>query len=207
MRKKFLVMMLAGLMAFSVTACGDSDSSDDKKSTTSKSDNADDADDADVDDSDDADDADVDDSDDADVDDADDADASDSEEFTLGDVSADMVDAALYTKDEDDSEVVLMLFTAPSGTQMCAIANLNADGTGDVVCGAYEAASQTDENGIDWTMLTFTDEYEGGEVTLGFVEDDAESYIMTPDGSAYAAERLDNEEAVNYMGTAIGLMQ
>lgn len=204
MRKKFLVMMLAGLMAFSVTACGDSDDSDTKKSeTTSKNDDADDA------DTDDADDADTDDADNADVDDADagGADTSGSEEFTLGDVSADMVDAALYTKDENDAEVVLVIFTAPSGTRMCAIAYLNADGTGDVVCGAYDAASQTDENGINWSMLTFTDEYAGGEVTLGFVEDASESYIMTPDGSAYAAQRLDNEEAVGYMGTALGLMQ
>lgn len=128
-------------------------------------------------------------------------------DFTLLDVTADMIDAAIYVGDEE-SEMVLSLITIPDGTPMCAMMEYSASAeAGDVACGAYSAESKTDTDGITWTYLTFDDVYTEKTFEMGFGETEAgECYLMLPDGSIYEAEYLSDEEAVNYMGTAAALL-
>lgn len=128
-------------------------------------------------------------------------------DFTLLDVTADMIDAAIYVGDEE-SELVLSIFTIPDGTPMCSMLEYStASESGDVACGAYAAATETDEEGVAWTYLTFDDVYTGNTMEMGFGETDAgECYLLMPSGDIYEAQYLDNEEAINYMGTAVALL-
>lgn len=130
------------------------------------------------------------------------------EDFTLLDISADMIDAAIYTTNESGCELVLALFTAPDGSGMCAMLEYdNTSETGDVACGVYEAESAEDEEGIAWTYLTFEDVYTGDTLEMGFGEaDDGSCALILPTGDVYEAEYLDSDTAIDYMGAAVALM-
>lgn len=136
------------------------------------------------------------------------AEESASEDFTLLDVSTDMIDAGVYAVGEGGEELVFSMFTAPSGVPMASLFGFNADGNGDVICGTYTAETETDEDGIDWTLLTVTDAYTGGEFELGFGESDEEVYIFdTFDGTPYEGEYLTADETIDYMGAAVALLE
>lgn len=128
-------------------------------------------------------------------------------DFTLLDVTSDMIDAAIYVGDEE-SELVLSLFTIPDGTPMCSMLEYSPSAeTGDIACGAYTAETETDADGIAWTYLTFEDVYEGKTFEMGFGESDAgECYLVLPSGDIYEAQYLNQEEAIAYMGTAVALL-
>lgn len=128
-------------------------------------------------------------------------------DFTLLDVNAEMITAAIYVSNET-SEMVLSLFTAPDGTEMCSMLEYDsAAETGDVACGAYAAETATDENGVAWTYLTFQDVYTESAFEMGFGETDGgECYLLLPSGDIYEAKYLNNEEAIAYMGTAVALL-
>ena len=103
MKKKLLAALIAGTMVFSMTACGGSTDT----GNTSDAVETDDTDDVDT-----TDDADTT-GDSASVGDAKDAIESDTEEsgdFTLLDVTADLVDAAIYAVDDSNTEYVITLF-------------------------------------------------------------------------------------------------
>lgn len=135
------------------------------------------------------------------------ADESASEDFTLLDVSADMIEAGVYAVSEDGTELVFSLFTEPSGTPMASLFIFSADGGGDVICGAYTAENETDEDGIDWTAITVTDVYTDGEFVIGFGESDEEVYIFDQVGTAYEGEYLTADETIDYMGAVVALME
>ena len=136
------------------------------------------------------------------------ADSSESEDFTLLDVSTDMIETGVYAISEDDTELVFSMFTAPSGTPMASLFVFTADGSGDVICGTYTGDSETDEDGIDWTLLTVSDVYTGEEFEIGFGELGDEVYIIdTEDGTPYEGEYLSADDTIVYMGTAAALME
>lgn len=131
-----------------------------------------------------------------------------SEEFTLLDVSTDMIEAGVYAVSEDGTELVFSLFTEPSGTPMASLFVFPEEGEGDVICGAYSAENETDEDGISWTLLTVTDAYTDGEFEIGFGESDAgEVYIFDTQGTPYEGEYLSADDTITYMGTAAALME
>ncbi len=131
-----------------------------------------------------------------------------SEEFTLLDVSTDMIEAGVYAVSEDGTELVFSLFTEPSGTPMASLFVFPAEGEGDVICGTYSAENETDEDGISWTLLTVTDAYTDGEFEIGFGESDAgEVYIFDTQGTPYEGEYLSADDTITYMGTAAALME
>ncbi len=134
-------------------------------------------------------------------------DESASEEFTLLDVSTDMIEAGVYAVSEDGTELVFSMFTEPSGTPMASLFIFSAEGEGDVICGSYTAESETDEDGIDWTLLTVSDAYTGGEFEIGFGESEEEVYIFDNEGTPYEGEYLTKDETIDYMGTAAALME
>lgn len=198
MKKKLLTALLVGAMAFNITACGGSSDAaapaDNDQQTTTTDTAADDA----ADTEEDA----------VDVEDAAEAaDTTEEEGFSLLDVTADLVDAALYAVDDDNTEYVITLFRDPDGYSYVSLMIVPQDGQGDVLCGAYDdsnVTNVTDEDNIDWTEISTTDVYTGDDFSAVFVEaDDGSVAIANSDFSlVMEGQYLTADEAIAYMGAA-----
>ena len=195
MKKKLLTALLVGAMALNITACGGSSDAaapaDNDQQTTTTDTAADDA----ADTEEDA----------VDVEDAAEAaDTTEEEGFSLLDVTADLVDAALY---DDNTEYVITLFRDPDGYSYVSLMIVPQDGQGDVLCGAYDdsnVTNVTDEDNIDWTEISTTDVYTGDDFSAVFVEaDDGSVAIANSDFSlVMEGQYLTADEAIDYMGAA-----
>lgn len=193
MKKKITAILAMCMLAVTMAACGDSDVSDDY----SEPDNAASAE---VEDAGEADEAEA-------SDDGETADAGTSGEFTLLDVTSDMISVGVYAADENQNELVFSMFTAPSGTPMASLFVYSPDGSGDVICGTYTAETNTDEDGMNWTLLTVTDVYTSQDFEIGFAENDSDQvYILNAAGAVYEGKYLSADETVTYMGTAVALL-
>ena len=198
MKKKLLTVLLVGAMALNITACGGSSDAaapaDNDQQTTTTYTASDDA----ADTEEDA----------VNVGDAAEAAATTEEEgFSLLDVTADLVDAALYAMDDDNTEYVITLFRDPDGYSYVSLMIVPQDGQGDVLCGAYDdsnVTNVTDEDNIDWTEISTTDVYTGDDFTAVFVEaDDGSVAIANSDFSlVMEGQYLTADEAIAYMGAA-----
>ena len=198
MKKKLLTVLLAGAMALNITACGGSSDAaapaDNDQQTTTTDTAADDA----ADTEEDA----------VDVEDAAEAaDTTEEEGFSLLDVTADLVDAALYAVDDDNTEYVITLFRDPDGYSYVSLMIVPQDGQGDVLCGAYDdsnVTNVTDEDNINWTEISTTDVYTGDDFSAVFVEaDDGSVAIANSDFSlVMEGQYLTADEAIAYMGAA-----
>lgn len=198
MKKKLLTVLLVGAMALNITACGGSSDAaapaDNDQQTTTTDTASDDA----ADTEEDA----------VDVEDAAEATATTEEEgFSLLDVTADLVDAALYAVDDDSTEYVITLFRDPHGYSYVSLMIVPQDGQGDVLCGAYDdsnVTNVTDEDNIDWTEISTTDVYTGDDFSAVFVEaDDGSVAIANSDFSlVMEGQYLTADEAIAYMGAA-----
>lgn len=198
MKKKLLTALLVGAMALNITACGGSSDAaapaDNDQQTTTTDTAADDA----ADTEEDA----------VDVEDAAEAaDTTEEEGFSLLDITADLVDAALYAVDDDNTEYVITLFRDPDGYSYVSLMIVPQDGQGDVLCGAYDdsnVTNVTDEDNIDWTEISTTDVYTGDDFSAVFVEaDDGSVAIANSDFSlVMEGQYLTADEAIAYMGAA-----
>ena len=198
MKKKLLTALLVGAMALNITACGGSSDvaapADNDQQTTTTDTAADDA----ADTEEDA----------VDVEDAAEAaDTTEEEGFSLLDVTADLVDAALYAVDDDNTEYVITLFRDPDGYSYVSLMIVPQDGQGDVLCGAYDdsnVTNVTDDDNIDWTEISTTDVYTGDDFSAVFVEaDDGSVAIANSDFSlVMEGQYLTADEAIAYMGAA-----
>lgn len=198
MKKKLLTALFVGAMALNITACGGSSDAaapaDNDQQTTTTDTAADDA----ADTEEDA----------VDVEDAAEAaDTTEEEGFSLLDVTADLVDAALYAVDDDNTEYVITLFRDPDGYSYVSLMIVPQDGQGDVLCGAYDdsnVTNVTDEDNIDWTEISTTDVYTGDDFSAVFVEaDDGSVAIANSDFSlVMEGQYLTADEAIDYMGAA-----
>ena len=198
MKKKLLTALLVGAMALNITACGGSSDAaapaDNDQQTTTTDTAADDA----ADTEEDA----------VDVEDAAEAaDTTEEEGFSLLGVTADLVDAALYAVDDDNTEYVITLFRDPDGYSYVSLMIVPQDGQGDVLCGAYDdsnVTNVTDEDNIDWTEISTTDVYTGDDFSAVFVEaDDGSVAIANSDFSlVMEGQYLTADEAIAYMGAA-----
>lgn len=198
MKKKLLTALLVGAMALNITACGGSSDAaapaDNDQQTTTTDTASDDA----ADTEEDA----------VDVEDAAEAaDTTEEEGFSLLDVTADLVDAALYAVDDDSTEYVITLFRDPDGYSYVSLMIVPQDGQGDVLCGAYDdsnVTNVTDEDNIDWTEISTTDVYTGDDFSAVFVEaDDGSVAIANSDFSlVMEGQYLTADEAIAYMGAA-----
>ena len=198
MKKKLLTALLVGAMALNITACGGSSDAaapaDNDQQTTTTDTAADDA----ADTEEDA----------VNVGDAAEAaDTTEEEGFSLLDVTADLVDAALYAVDDDNTEYVITLFRDPDGYSYVSLMIVPQDGQGDVLCGAYDdsnVTNVTDEDNIDWTEISTTDVYTGDDFSAVFVEaDDGSVAIANSDFSlVMEGQYLTADEAIAYMGAA-----
>ena len=198
MKKKLLTALLVGAMALNITACGGSSDAaapaDNDQQTTTTDTAADDA----ADTEEDA----------VDVEDAAEAaDTTEEEGFSLLDVTADLVDAALYAVDDDNTEYVITLFRDPDGYSYVSLMIVPQDGQGDVLCGAYDdsnVTNVTDEDNIDWTEISTTDVYTVDDFSAVFVEAvDGSVAIANSDFSlVMEGQYLTADEAIAYMGAA-----
>lgn len=198
MKKKLLTALLVGAMALNITACGGSSDAaapaDNDQQTTTTDTAADDA----ADTEEDA----------VDVEDAAEAaDTTEEEGFSLLDVTADLVDAALYAVDDDNTEYVITLFRDPDGYSYVSLMIVPQDGQGDVLCGAYDdsnVTNVTDEDNIDWTEISTTDVYTGDDFSAVFVEADDGSVAIANSNFSLVMEGqyLTADEAIAYMGAA-----
>mgnify|MGYP001014644872 FL=1 len=198
MKKKLLTALLVGAMALNITACGGSSDAaapaDNDQQTTTTDTTSDDV----ADTEEDA----------VDVEDAAEAaDTTEEEGFSLLDVTADLVDAALYAVDDDNTEYVITLFRDPDGYSYVSLMIVPQDGQGDVLCGAYDdsnVTNVTDEDNIDWTEISTTDVYTGDDFSAVFVEaDDGSVAIANSDFSlVMEGQYLTADEAIAYMGAA-----
>lgn len=137
-----------------------------------------------------------------------DADSSADGEFTLLDVTTDMISAGVYAVNEDGTELVVSLFTEPSGTPMASMFVFESDGSGDVICGPYTADSETDEDGITWSVMNVSDVYTDEVFDIGFGETDSgEVYILNAAGEIYEGQYLTADETIVFMGTAAALLE
>ena len=196
MKKKLLTALLVGAMALNITACGGSSDAaapaDNDQQTTTTDTAADDA----ADTEEDA----------VDVEDAAEAaDTTEEEGFSLLDVTADLVDAALYAVDDDNTEYVITLFRDPDGYSYVSLMIVPQDGQGDVLCGAYDdsnVTNVTDEDNIDWTEISTTDVYTGDDFSAVFVEADDGSVAIANSDFSLVMEGLylTADEAIAYMG-------
>lgn len=198
MKKKLLTVLLVGAMALNITACGGSSDAaapaDNDQQTTTTDTASDDA----ADTEEDA----------VDVEDAAEAaETTEEEGFSLLDVTADLVDAALYAVDDDNTEYVITLFRDPDGYSYVSLMIVPQDGQGDVLCGAYDdsnVTNVTDDDNIDWTEISTTDVYTGDDFSAVFVEaDDGSVAIANSDFSlVMEGQYLTADEAIAYMGAA-----
>lgn len=198
MKKKLLTALLVGAMTLNITACGGSSDAaapaDNDQQTTTTDTAADDA----ADTEEDA----------VDVEDAAEAaDTTEEEGFSLLDVTADLVDAALYAVDDDNTEYVITLFRDPDGYSYVSLMIVPQDGQGDVLCGAYDdsnVTNVTDEDNIDWTEISTTDVYTGDDFSAVFVEADDDSVAIANSDFSLVMEGqyLTADEAIAYMGAA-----
>ena len=198
MKKKLLTVLLVGAMTLNITACGGSSDAaapaDNDQQTTTTDTASDDA----ADTEEDA----------VDVEDAAEAaETTEEEGFSLLDVTADLVDAALYAVDDDSTEYVITLFRDPDGYSYVSLMIVPQDGQGDVLCGAYDDSNVTnitDEDNIDWTEISTTDVYTGDDFSAVFVEaDDGSVAIANSDFSlVMEGQYLTADEAIAYMGAA-----
>ncbi len=101
---------------------------------------------------------------------ADDSSASNGE-FTLLDVDESMVDVGAYGKDDSGLELVFTMFTGPDNNKYVSLFGFDNNSNGGyVVCGQYEAKTETDEDGDEWTYFDVTDVYTGNHFNLGVCE-------------------------------------
>ena len=133
-------------------------------------------------------------------------------DFTILDVTTDLVDAGIYAVDESNTEYVITLFRDPDENPYISLMMVNEDGSGDLICGAYDESCITsipdEENGVDWTVFDITDVYTDVDCTIVFAEgDDGSVAVANADFSVIMeGEYLTNEEAINYMGAAVSFI-
>ncbi|MBE6902282.1 MAG: hypothetical protein E7478_07385 [Ruminococcaceae bacterium] len=199
--KKLLVLFAACAIALTATACGDSSKNDDDdkdkddKDTSSKTSSVVEEDTSSDDES-------------STVSIVeDDNTSSATDDFTLLDVTADMIQAGVYAMDENGTELVLTLFTMPNGTPMTSLFYYNPNETCDVICGSYTGSVSTDENNITWTNIELIDEYTGGSFTIGVAEStDGQVLIYDSTAKIYEGKYLTNDETIAYMAAGVALM-
>lgn len=140
--------------------------------------------------------------------DAEEMNGEESADFTILDVTTDLVDAGIYAVDDSNTEYVITLFHDPDQNPYISLMEVSEDGSGDLICGVYDDTCietvPDEENGVDWTVFNITDVYTGEDCTIIFAEgNDGSVAIANGDFSLIMeGEYLSNEDTITYMGVA-----
>ncbi len=198
MKKRLLTILLAGVLTMSmITACGGSKGADKKADTAAaeeKADEKEEAEEVEVEEE--------------EVEEDAEAESSDGT-FTLLDVDESMIDVGVYGTDSDGTELVFTMFTAPNGQDFVSLFEFdNGSESGDVICGTYEAETETDEEGDNWTYFNVTDVYTGNSYKLGIGErpDTDEVVFFNESGDVIEGKYLSSSETIDYMASAVNLL-
>lgn len=131
------------------------------------------------------------------------------EGFSLLDVDETMVDVGAYAMDEDNTELVFTMFTGPDQEKYVSlfVFDNNTD-KGDVICGQYEATTEVDEDGDEWTYFDVDDVYTEKHFKLGVCERPQTEQIcfFDEDGNVVEGKFLTESETIKYMGSAANLI-
>ncbi len=130
--------------------------------------------------------------------------------FTLLDVDENMVDVGAYGTSEDGTELVFTMFTGPDGNKYVSLfAFDNGSDSGDVICGQYEASTEKDDEGDEWTLFDVEDVYTGNHFNLGVCERPSteEVFFFDEAGNTVQGKFLTSAETINYMGSAAALIE
>jgi hypothetical protein len=130
-------------------------------------------------------------------------------DFTLLDVDESMVDVGAYGKDDSGLELVFTMFTGPDSNKYVSLFGFdNSNNNGYVICGQYEAETETDEDGDEWTYFDVSDVYSGEHFNLGVCERPSTEEIafFDKEGNVVEGKFLSSEETINYMGSAVALL-
>ena len=131
------------------------------------------------------------------------------EGFSLLDVDESMVDVGAYAMGEDKTEIVFTMFTGPDQNKYVSLFTFdNNTDNGDVICGQYEAKTEVDEDGDEWTYFDVDDAYTGKHFNLGVCERPSTDQIcfFDEDGNVVEGEFLTAADTIKYMGSAAGLI-
>ncbi len=132
-----------------------------------------------------------------------------SEGFSLLDVDESMIDVGAYGSGDDGVEYVFTMFTGPDSNKYVSLIGFdNNNNAGDVICGQYEASTEKDEDGDEWTYFNVEDVYTGNNFELGVCErpETGEVAFFDKNGNVVEAKFLSSEETINYMGSAAALI-
>lgn len=141
------------------------------------------------------------------------ASATESDDFTILDVTTDLVDVGIYAVDDNNTEYVVTLFRDPDQNQYISLMQVAEDGSGDLICGAYDDSCvevvPDEENGVDWTVININDVYTDTECTIIFAEGDDGSVAISNDDFSIImeGEYLSNEDTITYMGAAVSFIE
>ncbi len=131
------------------------------------------------------------------------------EGFSLLDVDENMVDVGAYAITEDKTELVFTMFTGPDQNKYVSLFVFDNDSDkGDVICGQYEASTEVDEDGDEWTYFDVDDVYTEKHFNLGVCERPQTDQIcfFDEDGNVVEGKFLTASETINYMGSAASLI-
>ena len=135
--------------------------------------------------------------------------ATEGDTFSLLDITEEMVDVGAYGMSNDGVELVFTMFNGPDGNQYVSLFGFdNNQNSGDVICGQYEASTEKDDEGKEWTNFIVSDVYTGGQFHLGVCENPEtdEVSFYDKDGNEIAAEFLSAADTIKYMGSAASLI-
>lgn len=137
------------------------------------------------------------------------ADNSEIENFTLLDVTEDMIDFGIYATNENKYErleFVFAKFKALDGSDMVSLMTFSNDDAIDaIICGTYTEDSYTAGNGVEWTLCTVNDVYSGSSIDIGFADTGEEVFILDAKGNPYKAAYISETDTILYMYTVEGL--
>ena len=129
--------------------------------------------------------------------------------FTLLDVDESMIDVGAYGSDTDGTELVFTMFTGPDGNHYVSLFDFdNNEQSGDVICGQYEAESEVDEDGDEWTYFDVEDVYTGKHYSLGACERPSTNQVCfyNANGDVIEGQFLTASETIDYMASAVNLI-
>lgn len=122
--------------------------------------------------------------------------------FTLLDLTSDMVTAGLYAENAT-TELVFTMFTLEKDTYISLMVYENTDSSADILCGKIDATNTTvDEAKMITTFNNVVDVYTN--TTFSFKVDEGKNpAIVDPTGKRYAATALTADETIDYMSAVL----
>lgn len=142
--------------------------------------------------------------------------------WTFGDITADMIKAAVLSDPTDNGvETVAAIINAPDGETYAAMGQVASSDGENVDNADIYLVHMTSDNttvsqsdGLNWTTISGTDEYTGNDVKIGFAESatseattsgSSDCAVFDESGTVLNAHYLTADQAVVYLGICAGL--